>query len=104
MLRRNMIFQDMPFIFLVIIGWLYVALLMALAEATNTNGTVLGGIFTFVLYGAGPVALVAYILSTPARKRAIRAREQAEQEAKSAEPDRSGEAPANPVPPVRKEP
>lgn len=70
----------MPFIFIVIFGWLYVALMMALAEATHSNGTVLGGVFTFVLYGAAPVALVAYILATPARKRAIKARQQAEQE------------------------
>jgi len=69
----------MPFVLLVILGWLYVALMMALAEATHSNGTVLGGIFTFVLYGAGPVALVGYILMTPARKRAIKAREEAEQ-------------------------
>jgi hypothetical protein len=95
----------MPFIFLVVIGWLYVAVMMALAEATHANGTVLGGVFTFVLYGAAPVALVVYILSTPARKRAIRAREQAEQEARqSVEPDGGGETPADAVAPVRKEP
>src|SRR5690349_20730957 len=102
----------MPFIFLVIIGWLYVAVMMAVAEATNTNGTVLGGIFTFLLYGAAPVALVAYILSTPMRKRAIRAREKAEQEEAaraqspgatapqpgSAAPDGPGEAPAGAFP------
>ena len=97
----------MPFVFLVIIGWLYVALMMALAEATHSGGSVLGGIFTFVLYGVGPVALVGYILLTPARKRAIRAREKAEQEARaaaSAAPDGGGETPADAVAPVRKEP
>jgi hypothetical protein len=36
---------------------------------------VLGAIITFVLYGLGPVALVLYIMGTPARKRAIKARE-----------------------------
>jgi hypothetical protein len=95
----------MPFVLLVILGWLYVALMMALAEATHSNGTVLGGIFTFVLYGAGPVALVGYILMTPARKRAIRAREKAEQEAAaSGAPDGGGETAADAVAPVRKEP
>lgn len=92
----------MPFIFIVIIGWLYVSVMMAVAEATNTNGTLLGAVFTFVLYGAAPVALVAYILSTPARKRAMKARETAEQ--RLAEPDSGGETPAEPVAPVRKEP
>jgi hypothetical protein len=95
----------MPFIFLVVIGWLYVALMMALAEATNSNGSVVGGVFTFVLYGAAPVALVGYILMTPARKRAIKAREKAEQEKPaSSAPDGGGETAADLVPPVRKEP
>lgn len=91
--------------YLVAIGWLYVALMMAVAEATNSNGTVLGAIFTFVLYGVGPVALLMYIMGTPARKQAIRERERAEREAAaSAQPDAGGEAPAAAVPPVRKEP
>ena len=106
----------MPVVFIVLIGWLYVALMMALAEATNTTGTILGGIFTFVLYGVGPVALVGYILLTPARKRAIKAREAAEQENRKTldpglrrddrlgEPDGRGEAAADAVAPVRKEP
>jgi hypothetical protein len=61
--------------YIVAIGWLYVALMMSVVEATNSNGTVLGAVITFVLYGAAPVALVMYILGTPARRRAIRARE-----------------------------
>ena len=93
--------------YLVAIGWLYVALMMALAEATNSNGTVLGAIFTFLLYGVGPVSLVIYIMATPARKKAIKAREKAEWEAQQAagsgQPDRGGEAAADAVAPVRKE-
>jgi hypothetical protein len=104
MLRRNMNFIFMPVLFIVLIGWIYVAVMMAVAEATNTTGTVLGGVFTFLLYGVLPVALVGYILSTPARKRAIKAREKAEQQAASGKPDAGGEAPADAVPPVRKEP
>ena len=90
----------MPVVLLVVIGWLYVALMMAVAEATNTTGSVVGAIFTFVLYGVGPVALVGYILLTPARKRAAKAREKAELD----QEDGGREAPADPVPPVRKEP
>jgi len=97
--------------YLVAIGWLYVALMMAVAEATNSNGTVLGATITFVLYGALPVALVLYLLATPARKKARKAREAAElqawqaaQLAPSGQPDGGGEPPADAVAPVRKEP
>jgi len=93
--------------YLIVIGWVYVALMMAVAEATSTNGSVLGAIFTFLLYGVGPVALVVYIMRTPARKQAIKDRERAEREARpsgSGEPDGGGETSADAVTPVRKEP
>jgi hypothetical protein len=109
--------------YLIVIGWLYVVLMMSVAEATNTTGTVLGAIVTFVLYGLAPVALLVYIMGTPGRKRALKARETAEWEAQKAaaasagaaapgqagpmgsgEPDGGGQPPADPVAPVRKEP
>jgi len=87
---------------LVVIAWLYVALMMAVAEATNTNGTVLGAVFTFLLYGLAPVALVIYLMATPSRRRAIKEREAAEREAAiraavthSVAPDAGAEAPAD---------
>lgn len=92
---------------LLTIGWLYVALMMAVAEANHSNGTVLGAVFTFVLYGVAPVGLAVYLMGTPARKKAIKAREAAdrgERAAGSAEPDAGREAPADAVAPVRKEP
>ncbi|MBB4225093.1 hypothetical protein GGD71_005902 [Variovorax guangxiensis] len=102
------------FVHLIVIGWLYVALMMAVAEATNTTGTVLGAIFTFLLYGLAPVALVVYLMGTPARRRAIRQRELEAQEAArraaaeaaagSGLPDQGGETAADAVAPVRKEP
>jgi Flp pilus assembly protein TadB len=92
---------------LVVIAWLYVALMMAVAEATSPIGTVFGAILTFLLYGVGPVSLVVYVMSTPARKRAIKARDAAELAARrateSGEPDARGEPAADPVAPVRKE-
>lgn len=99
----------MLFVLIVAIGWLYVALMMAVAEATSSNGSLLGAIFTFLLYGAGPVALVVYIMATPARKRVRRAREEALRETAAAaasggQPDGGGETPAGAVAPVRKEP
>ena len=102
--------------YLVAIGWLYVALMMAVAEATNTTGSVLGAIVTFVLYGIVPTALVMYLLGAPARRRARKAREEAERiewlaqqqaaaaQSASASPDGGGQAPADAVAPVRKEP
>ena len=61
--------------YIVAIAWMYVALMMAVAEATNTNGTVLGAIVTFILYGLLPVALVVYLMRSPGRKRAIKEKE-----------------------------
>jgi predicted lipid-binding transport protein (Tim44 family) len=71
--------------YLVVITWLYVTLMMAVAEATSSTGTLLGAVFTFVLYGLLPAGIVAYILGTPGRKRAILARQQAQQAAYDAE-------------------
>ena len=91
--------------YIVPIAWLYVALMMAVAEATNSNGTVLGAIITFVLYGLGPVALVVYLMRTPARRRAIKAREAAELAARhSAQPDAGSQSSTAAIPPVGKEP
>jgi hypothetical protein len=55
--------------YIVAIAWIYVALMMSVAEATNTNGTVLGGIVTFILYGILPTAIIIYIMDAPRRKR-----------------------------------
>lgn len=117
--------------YLVVIAWLYVVLMAAVAEATSSTGTVLGAVVTFVLYGLVPLAIVVYILGTPGRKRALHARAMAERAAAasavaapggataaaaaaaalsgSAEPDAGGQAPAAAEPgvaaaPVRKKP
>lgn len=74
----------MFFVVIVVLAWLYVALMMALAEATSPVGSVLGAIVTFVGYGVLPVALVSYILATPARRRARRASERAAAQALAA--------------------
>jgi hypothetical protein len=93
--------------YLIVIAWLYVALMMAVAEATSPIGTVVGAVLTFVLYGVGPVSLVMYLLGRPARRRARRAREAAEAAAPadgSRAPDAGGQPAADAVAPVRKEP
>lgn len=104
--------------YLVVIAWFYVVLMAAVVEATSANGTLLGAVITFVLYGLLPLSIVVYILGTPGRKRAIYARAmeeravaaaQAESPAPaSAAPDADGKAPAaapaSTVAPVREEP
>lgn len=95
------------FIHLVVIAWLYVVVMMAVAEATSTTGTVLGAIFTFLLYGLLPIALVVYLMLTPARRRANKAKELAAQEearraaAASKLPDQRSEAAGDAIAPVR---
>ena len=92
--------------YLIVIAWTYVALMMGVAEANHPNGTVLGAVFTVLLYGVGPVALLLYFMGRPARRAARRKREAeaAAAAAASAQPDGGGEPSANAVPPVRKEP
>ena len=70
--------------YLIVIAWIYVVLMMAVAEATNTTGTVMGGIITFFLYGVGPAGLLVYLMGTPARNKAIKKRN-AEQRAQHVE-------------------
>lgn len=67
--------------YIVPIAWLYVAVMMAIAEATSSQGTVLGAFFTFVLYGLMPIGLVLYFMGTPARRRQRLEREAEEAQA-----------------------
>jgi hypothetical protein len=64
--------------YLVVIAWVYVVLLMSVAEATNTTGTVLGALVTFVLYGMLPISIVVYLMRAPGRNKAIKKRAAAE--------------------------
>jgi hypothetical protein len=91
--------------YLIAIAWMYVVLMMAVAEATNANGTVLGALVTFALYGLLPLGIVLYIFGTPGRKRARLASEAAEAaEASASAPNHSDHAASDAVAPVRKEP
>lgn len=87
---------------LVTVAWMYVVLMMAVAEATSPQGTVLGAVITFVLYGVLPLAIVLYVMGTPDRARA-RARREAASVA-TLEPDGGGHAAGAPVAPEREEP
>ncbi|MBC7435789.1 MAG: hypothetical protein H7332_06940 [Bdellovibrionales bacterium] len=102
--------------YLVVIAWMYVVVMMSVAEATSTNGTIVGAIVTFLLYGLGPIALVVYLMGSPFRRKAIKVREAAEfasaqpaaatldaTPAPSVQPDAGSETPADAIAPVRKE-
>lgn len=99
--------------YLIVIAWLYVTLLMGLAEAFSTQGTVLGAIITFLLYGVLPVSLVIYLMGTPLRRKEMLRQEQAQRTADNTpasplQPDASSHAARLPedaaVPPVREKP
>jgi len=87
---------------LVAIGWLYVVLMMAVAEATGNQGSVLGAVFTFLLWGVLPLSVVLYLMNEPARRRRRRAERLAS--VAGAPPDGGDHAPGDAVAPERKEP
>jgi uncharacterized membrane protein len=84
---------------LVAIAWLYVVLMVAVVEATSAHGTLLGALFTFVLYGLLPLGIVGYLFFSPARRRARRSVERA-----ALDPDEGSHAAGDAVAPERKEP
>lgn len=86
-------------LYIVPIAWLYVVVLMAVAEATSAQGTWLGAVITFVLYGLLPLGIVMYVLLSPARRKAARRKQQADERAADISassgdaPDGGGQAP-----------
>ncbi len=60
-------------LYLVALAWIYVVLLMALAEVFSPQGTLLGALFTVLVWGVLPLSIVLYILATPARRKARQA-------------------------------
>ncbi len=62
---------------IVAVAWIFVVVLMVAAEASSTQGTLLGALLTLVLYGALPLSIVLYVMGTPARRRARLAAEAA---------------------------
>lgn len=86
-------------LYLIAIGWMYVVVLMTVAEAMSAQGNLLGAAVTFILYGALPLAIVLYIFGAPMRRRARQAAIESR-----AQPDGGSHAPADAVTPERKEP
>ena len=91
--------------YLVAIAWLYVVVLMSLAEATSDGGTWLGAAITFLLYGALPLGVALYLIGTPSRRSARRrAALGSAGGAGGVDPDRGGHPPGEAIAPERKEP
>ena len=86
--------------YLLAIAWMYVVVLMALAEGTAMNGSWLGAAVTFALYGALPLGIALYLFGTPAR----RAAQRRATASADLDPDRGGHPPGDAVAPERKEP
>jgi hypothetical protein len=82
--------------YLILIGWLYVVLMVAVVEATSSGGTLLGAAITFLMWGLLPMSIVAYLMGTP---RAASAAGLA-----GLEPDGGDHSAGDTVAPVRKEP
>ena len=53
--------------YLVAIAWIYVVLMMSIAEVMHPDGTLLGAIVTFLLYGVLPLSIVLYIMGARLR-------------------------------------
>jgi hypothetical protein len=60
--------------YIVAIAWIYVVLMMALTERSFV-----AGLATFVLYGLAPLAILLWLMGTPQRRRAQRARQAGDQ-------------------------
>lgn len=89
--------------YIVAIGWMYVVVMMTVAEAISPQGTILGAAITFVFYGLLPVGIIVYIMGSGARKRKRLAAEAAAEQASGAAPDGSGVAARDTITTERKE-
>ena len=58
--------------YLLAIAWLYVVVLMALAEGVSDHGTWLGAAVTLTFYGLLPLGVALYLIGTPSRRAARR--------------------------------
>ena len=84
---------------IVALAWVFVVVLMAAAEATSPQGSLLGAVLTLLLYGVLPLGIVLYLLGTPMRRRA---RLQAEHSARD-DGDGGSHTASEPVAAERKE-
>jgi uncharacterized membrane protein len=97
---------------IVALAWMFVVVLMVAAEASSSQGTLLGAFITLLLYGVLPLSIVLYVMGTPGRRRARRLQEAAaaaaavttQHDDSPAQGDGSRHAAGPPVAAERKEP
>ena len=77
---------------LVALAWMYVVLMVAAVEASGSDGSFLGALFTVALYGLLPMSIVLYLMLSPARRRARRHAESADADAAAAAAADAGES------------
>ncbi len=85
--------------YLVAIAWLYVVVLMALAEGVSDHGSWLGAAVTLTFYGLLPLGVALYLIGTPSRRAARR-----RAAASGRDPDRGGHPASDAVASEREEP
>lgn len=85
---------------LVAVAWIYVVLLMAVAEAVSPQGSLLGALVTLVLYGLLPLSIVLYVMGAPARRK----RKRGPGQPSTAAPDGGGHAASDAVAAEREKP
>ena len=85
---------------IVSLAWVFVVVLMAAAEATSPQGSLLGAVMTLLLYGVLPLGIVLYLMGTPIRRSA---RQRAESSARD-DDDGGGHTASAPIAAERKEP
>lgn len=89
--------------YVVAIAWLYVVVLMALAEGVSDHGSWLGAGVTLMFYGLLPLGIVLYLIGTTSRREARQA-QQAGSATSGVESDGGGHAAGDAIAPERKEP
>jgi hypothetical protein len=88
---------------LVALAWIYVVVMVALAELFSPQGSVLGAVFTLLGWGVLPLSVVLYVMTAPARRRLRRRQEGTLPGLPSAQPDGSSHTSGDAVAPERKE-
>ncbi len=89
---------------LIAVAWVYVVLMVAVVEATSSDGTLLGAFFTLLLYAVLPLSILGYLMLAPARRRSRRAADRASAVESGLDPDGGRHATGDAVAPVREEP
>ena len=90
--------------YLVAIAWLYVVVLMALAEGVSERGSWLGAAITLTFYGLLPLGIALYLIGTPSRRAARQAQQATSGAGSGVDGDGGGHATGDAVAPERKEP